>query len=109
MTPAPAVPVAEEFASWLADFLPRDYYQRYPRCRWDVALRRDYQRAAFEAGWIQPTWPRRHGGRSLGLAEAWRSGSKPRCDRRPSCPTSPGQTSLRRVFISSVHPARSIA
>ncbi|WP_434085727.1 acyl-CoA dehydrogenase family protein [Mycobacterium ulcerans] len=70
MTPAPAVPVAEEFASWLADFLPRDYYQRYPRCRWDVALRRDYQRAAFEAGWIQPTWPRRHGGRSLGLAEA---------------------------------------
>ncbi|WCS17007.1 acyl-CoA dehydrogenase family protein [Mycobacterium marinum] len=70
MTPAPAVPVAEEFASWLADFLPGDYYQRYPRYRWDIALRRDYQRAAFEAGWIQPTWPRRHGGRSLGLAEA---------------------------------------
>ncbi|OBF85222.1 acyl-CoA dehydrogenase [Mycobacterium sp. 852002-51163_SCH5372311] len=60
----------EEFAAWLTDFLPNDYYQQYPRYRWDLGLRRDYQRAAFEAGWIQPTWPREHGGRSLGLRDA---------------------------------------
>jgi alkylation response protein AidB-like acyl-CoA dehydrogenase len=62
--------VTAEFASWLAEFLPNDYYEQYRRYRWDIALRRDYQRAAFEAGWIQPTWPRDHGGRSLGLRDA---------------------------------------
>jgi alkylation response protein AidB-like acyl-CoA dehydrogenase len=62
--------VAGEFATWLAEFLPNDYYQQYRRYRWDLPLRRDYQRAAFEAGWIQPTWPREHGGRSLGLRDA---------------------------------------
>jgi alkylation response protein AidB-like acyl-CoA dehydrogenase len=66
----PVVPIVEEFAGWLAEFLPDDYYQQYPQYRWDLALRRDYQRAAFEAGWIQPTWPREHGGRSLGLRDA---------------------------------------
>jgi alkylation response protein AidB-like acyl-CoA dehydrogenase len=64
-------PIAQEFADWLAEFLPDDYYgERYREYRWDIALRRDYQRAAFEAGWLQPTWPREHGGRSLGLADA---------------------------------------
>ncbi|WP_156685892.1 acyl-CoA dehydrogenase family protein [Mycobacterium sp. Marseille-P9652] len=62
--------VVAEFADWLSDFLPRDYYENYPRYRWDLGLRRDYQRALFEAGWIQPTWPREHGGRSLGLRDA---------------------------------------
>ncbi len=62
--------IVEEFATWLAEFLPDDYYRQYPRYRWDLALRRNYQRAAFEAGWIQPTWPREHGGRSLGLRDA---------------------------------------
>jgi len=62
--------VRAEFATWLAEFLPNDYDEQYPRYRWDLALRRDYQRAAFEAGWIQPTWPREHGGRSLGLRDA---------------------------------------
>jgi alkylation response protein AidB-like acyl-CoA dehydrogenase len=62
--------VAAEFATWLAEFLPNDYYEQYRRYRWDLPLRRDYQRAAFEAGWIQPTWPREHGGRSLGLRDA---------------------------------------
>jgi alkylation response protein AidB-like acyl-CoA dehydrogenase len=62
--------VVAEFATWLADFLPNDYYEKYRAYRWDLPLRRDYQRAAFEAGWIQPTWPREHGGRSLGLREA---------------------------------------
>ncbi len=63
--------VAAEFGAWLTEFLPDDYYgERYRRYRWDIPLRRDYQRAAFEAGWIQPTWPREHGGRSLGLRDA---------------------------------------
>jgi alkylation response protein AidB-like acyl-CoA dehydrogenase len=62
--------VVAEFATWLADFLPNDYYEQYREYRWDLPLRRDYQRAAFEAGWIQPTWPREHGGRSLGLRAA---------------------------------------
>lgn len=60
----------DEFRAWLGDFLPADYYQRYREYRWDIPLRRDYQRAAFEAGWLQPTWPREHGGRSLGLRDA---------------------------------------
>ncbi len=62
--------VIEEFSGWLTEFLPKDYYERYREYRWDLPLRRDYQRAAFEAGWLQPTWPREHGGRSLGLRDA---------------------------------------
>jgi alkylation response protein AidB-like acyl-CoA dehydrogenase len=62
--------VVAEFAAWLVAFLPNDYYEKYRQYRWDLTLRRDYQRAAFEAGWIQPTWPREHGGRSLGLRDA---------------------------------------
>ena len=62
--------VVAEYAAWLTDFLPDDYYDRYREYRWDLDLRRGYQRAAFEAGWLQPTWPREHGGRSLGLADA---------------------------------------
>jgi len=62
--------VVTEFATWLAEFLPNDYYERYREYRWDLPLRREYQRAAFEAGWLQPTWTREHGGRSLGLGDA---------------------------------------
>lgn len=63
-------PLVQEFADWLAAFLPEDYYtERYSEYRWDITLRRDYQRAAFEAGWLQPTWPPEHGGRSLSVAE----------------------------------------
>jgi alkylation response protein AidB-like acyl-CoA dehydrogenase len=62
--------IVDEFGAWLTEFLPEDYYDRYREYRWDLPLRRDYQRAAFEAGWIQPTWPREHGGRSLGLRDA---------------------------------------
>ncbi|OSC41584.1 acyl-CoA dehydrogenase family protein [Mycobacterium decipiens] len=69
-TVTPVVPIVREFAAWLADFLPNDYYQQYRHYRWDLALRRNYQRAAFEAGWLQPTWPRELGGRSLGLRDA---------------------------------------
>ncbi|BBU21945.1 hypothetical protein MXEN_10626 [Mycobacterium xenopi RIVM700367] len=70
MTTTATPEIVSEFAAWLTDFLPRDYYERYRDYRWDLTLRRDYQRAAFEAGWLQPTWPREHGGRSLGLREA---------------------------------------
>jgi len=62
--------VVTEFGAWLTEFLPGDYYENYRTYRWDLVLRRDYQRAAFEGGWIQPTWPREHGGRSLGLRDA---------------------------------------
>lgn len=62
--------VIDEFGAWLTEFLPKDYYERYREYRWDLTLRRDYQRAAFEAGWLQPTWPREHGGQSLGLRDA---------------------------------------
>jgi alkylation response protein AidB-like acyl-CoA dehydrogenase len=62
--------IVDEFGAWLTEFLPKDYYEKYREYRWDLPLRRDYQRAAFEAGWIQPTWPREHGGRSLGLRDA---------------------------------------
>lgn len=62
--------IVGEFSAWLTDFLPDDYYDRYRDYRWDLPLRRDYQRACFEAGWLQPTWPREHGGRSLGLRDA---------------------------------------
>lgn len=60
----------EEYGAWLTEFLPIDYYERYRQYRWDIPLRRDYQRAAFEAGWLQPSWPREYGGRSLGLRDA---------------------------------------
>ena len=66
-----------EYAAWLTDFLPDDYYDRYDDYRWDIDLRRDHQRAAFEAGWLQPTWTREHGGRSLGLGVAHGRGSYP--------------------------------
>lgn len=63
--------VVAEFTAWLTEFLPSDYYgERYRQYRWDIGLRRDYQRAAFEAGWLQPTWPGEHGGRSLDVRTA---------------------------------------
>jgi alkylation response protein AidB-like acyl-CoA dehydrogenase len=70
-TTDPTTGVVAEFSSWLSEFLPPDYYgERYRHYRWDLGLRRDYQRAAFEAGWLQPTWPAEHGGRGLGVREA---------------------------------------
>ncbi|MGH3597944.1 MAG: acyl-CoA dehydrogenase family protein [Mycobacterium sp.] len=70
MTGTGTTEIVGEFTAWLTDFLPDDYYDRYRDYRWDLDLRRNYQRAAFEAGWLQPTWPREHGGRSLGLRAA---------------------------------------
>lgn len=67
----PGAEVVAEFTAWLNGFLPSDYYgERYRQYRWDIGLRRDYQRAAFDAGWLQPTWPGEHGGRSLDVRTA---------------------------------------
>jgi len=60
----------DEFDRWLTSMLPADYYDNYSVYRWDTGLRREYQRASFEAGWIQPTWSREQGGRSLTPAAA---------------------------------------
>lgn len=62
--------VREEYDAWLTELLPDDYYDRYADYRWDLSLRRAHQVAAFEAGWLQPAWPREHGGRLLGPLEA---------------------------------------
>jgi alkylation response protein AidB-like acyl-CoA dehydrogenase len=62
--------VRERYGAWLTDFLPADYLDRYADYRWDLGLRRAHQVAAFEAGWLQPTWPAEHGGQSLGPLEA---------------------------------------
>ena len=62
--------VRERYVAWLTSVLPSDYHDRYAEHRWDMGLRRAYQEAAFEAGWLQPIWPREHGGQSLGPVEA---------------------------------------
>ena len=62
--------VRERYVAWLTGFLPTDYLERYDEYRWDLGLRRAHQEAAFEAGWLQPTWPREHGGQDLGPVEA---------------------------------------
>jgi alkylation response protein AidB-like acyl-CoA dehydrogenase len=63
--------IQDEYAAWLQEFLPADYYepQRYAEYRWDLELRKDHQAKAHEAGWIQPGWSVEHGGRDLGPAE----------------------------------------
>jgi len=62
--------VRERYVAWLTAFLPSDYLGRYTEYRWDLGLRQAHQEAAFEAGWLQPTWPPEHGGQSLGPVEA---------------------------------------
>jgi alkylation response protein AidB-like acyl-CoA dehydrogenase len=60
----------ERFVDWFTGVLPTDYEQRWSDYRWNIDLRRHYQREAFEAGWLQPMWSREHGGQDLGPAEA---------------------------------------
>lgn len=62
--------VRADYATWLSDFLPADYYDNYSDYRWDYELRKSHQLASFEAGWLQPAWLPEHGGRSLGPLEA---------------------------------------
>ncbi len=59
----------DEFTQWLGRVLPADYGDGTTYLGdWD--LRRAYQRAAFEAGWLLPAWPVGLGGRGLGPLEA---------------------------------------
>ncbi len=59
----------DAFTRWLGEVLPADYGDGTPYAGdWD--LRRSYQRAAFEAGWLLPAWPVGLGGRGLGPLEA---------------------------------------
>ncbi|HUA44305.1 MAG TPA: acyl-CoA dehydrogenase family protein [Solirubrobacteraceae bacterium] len=61
-----------EAEAWLAGWLPRDYRERFRSYRLDLDFRREYQRAAFEEGWLMPSWEPGMGGRSLSQeAELW--------------------------------------
>jgi alkylation response protein AidB-like acyl-CoA dehydrogenase len=58
--------------AWLTSWLPADYRERYRSYRLDLAFRRDYQRAAFDAGWLMPSWEPGLGGSSVSEeAELW--------------------------------------
>jgi alkylation response protein AidB-like acyl-CoA dehydrogenase len=57
--------VAAEYREWLAGFLPAGYDGRDASYLEDWELRRDYQAALFEAGWLQPHWEPGLGGRGL--------------------------------------------
>jgi alkylation response protein AidB-like acyl-CoA dehydrogenase len=61
--------VREAYRIFLASVLPADYADRYAHYRNDMTLRRDYQRAAFEDGWLMPHWEPELGGRQLGAME----------------------------------------
>ena len=61
--------VRERYRTWLDDFLPADYHDRYAHYREDWDLRRAHQREAFEAGWLIPQWEPELGGQSLSSLE----------------------------------------
>jgi len=61
--------VRQRYSSWLDDFLPDDYLDRYREYFADWDLRRAYQREAFEAGWLVPQWEQGLGGQELGPLE----------------------------------------
>ncbi len=57
---------------WLESWLPDDYEPRFGEYRLNLEFRRSYQRAAFEEGWLVPSWDRALGGRSVSAeAELW--------------------------------------
>lgn len=64
--------VAGEFLSWLKEFLPSDYYEDDHTFKEDWGLRREYQIALFEGGWLQPHWEPALGGQSLTPEESLR-------------------------------------
>jgi alkylation response protein AidB-like acyl-CoA dehydrogenase len=64
--------IVEEAVAWLLDWLPDDYDERFADYRQDLAFRSAYQRAAYEAGWLVPVWPRALGGHEVGEeADLW--------------------------------------
>jgi alkylation response protein AidB-like acyl-CoA dehydrogenase len=62
----------DEACAWLDGWLPDDYGRSFGDYRLDLEFRREYQRAAFEEGWLAPAWERELGGRAVGAeAELW--------------------------------------
>jgi alkylation response protein AidB-like acyl-CoA dehydrogenase len=55
----------EEASAWLLRLLPSDYASRAAEYRADLELRRGYQRAAYDAGWLSPGAEAKLGGRGL--------------------------------------------
>lgn len=60
----------EEYLEFLGKFLPTDYDERYQDYRHDTSLRRDFQVAAFEEGWLIPDWEHGLGGRGIADTDA---------------------------------------
>lgn len=60
----------EDYLRFLTEILPSDYAESYRALRHDEALRRDFQVAAFDEGWLLPEWEHGLGGRELTTPEA---------------------------------------
>ena len=82
--------VVDEFAAWLADFLPNDYYENYRRYRWDLACGVTTSGPRSRPGGCSRPGPASTAVDRWACAMRWRSGSRPRCGRHPSCPTFAG-------------------
>jgi alkylation response protein AidB-like acyl-CoA dehydrogenase len=62
----------EAALEWLHGWLPTDYSARFAEYRLDLEFRRRYQRDAFDAGWLMPSWTPDLGGHEVGEeAELW--------------------------------------
>lgn len=59
-----------EYRSFLERVLPEGYDGNARDYRSDESLRRNFQAASFDEGWLVPEWPRNHGGRDLELPDA---------------------------------------
>ncbi len=64
--------ICEQATAWLESWLPADYRDRIGDYRLDLDFRRAYQAAAFDAGWLMPSWGPELGGHNVGEeAEVW--------------------------------------
>jgi alkylation response protein AidB-like acyl-CoA dehydrogenase len=64
--------ICEEATAWLKSWLPADYHERIGDYRLDLKFRSAYQAAAFDAGWLMPSWGPELGGHNVGEeAEVW--------------------------------------
>lgn len=64
--------LCEQALGWLCGWLPADYADRLGEYRLDLEFRKQYQRDAFDAGWLMPAWEPELGGRSVSEeAELW--------------------------------------
>ncbi len=64
--------LCEEATAWLKSWLPADYNDRIGDYRLDLKFRSAYQAAAFDAGWLMPSWGPELGGHSAEEeAELW--------------------------------------